>query len=58
MMLALYRGRARKTKVQEENIMKTKKRDSRNCLSLIPYERAGIRTPDNLIKSQVLYRLS
>ena len=22
------------------------------------YERAGIRTPDNLIKSQVLYRLS
>ena len=23
-----------------------------------PYERAGIRTPDNLIKSQVLYRLS
>ena len=28
------------------------------CFPLIPYERAGIRTPDNLIKSQVLYRLS
>ena len=25
---------------------------------LIPRERAGIRTPDNLIKSQVLYHLS
>ena len=26
--------------------------------TLIPHERAGIRTPDNLIKSQVLYHLS
>ena len=29
-----------------------------STFSLFFHERAGIRTPDNLIKSQVLYRLS
>ena len=36
-----------------------KQKADRNMLvSLYNTERAGIRTPDNLIKSQVLYRLS
>ena len=32
--------------------------DLKLCLFLSNSERAGIRTPDNLIKSQVLYHLS
>ncbi len=31
---------------------------NRTSKLLVPHERAGIRTPDNLIKSQVLYHLS
>ena len=30
----------------------------KNALRVLFYERAGVRTPDNLIKSQVLYQLS
>ena len=37
---------------------KKKENIDSSTFSLIFHERAGIRTPDNLIKSQVLYRLS
>ena len=42
------------------NVIEIKKRENidSSTFSLIFHERAGIRTPDNLIKSQVLYRLS
>ena len=41
-------------KVKKDRVLN----DLKLCLFLSNSERAGIRTPDNLIKSQVLYHLS
>ena len=40
------------------NSFSKQKKETEKSVSLSFHERAGIRTPDNLIKSQVLYRLS